>query len=94
MYGRRPMDESTMSVSIVSRAPPAAGSIATCSAPFLRSTPTTFEPSLKVMPCLVRMRWKFLATSPSRPGVMRSRNSTTVTWLPKRRQTEPISRPM
>ena len=34
------------------------------------------------------------ATSPSMPGRMRSRNSTTVTSEPSRRQTEPISSPM
>eukprot|EP00962_Isochrysis_galbana_P022189 scaffold6599_cov84-Isochrysis_galbana.AAC.1 len=31
------------------------------------------------MPCFFRMRMKSLATSLSMPGVMRSRNSTTVT---------------
>ena len=46
------------------------------------------------MPCLVSARWKVLAISASMPGVMRSRNSTTVTSAPSRRQTEPSSRPM
>ena len=40
------------------------------------------------------MRWKFLATSPSMPGRMRSRYSTTVTSEPRRRHTEPSSRPI
>ena len=40
------------------------------------------------------MRCICLATSPSMPGRMRSRNSTTVTSDPRRRQTEPSSSPM
>ena len=46
------------------------------------------------MPCLVSERWKALAISASTPGMMRSRNSTTVTSAPRRRQTEPSSSPM
>ena len=46
------------------------------------------------MPCFWKKRWLCFATSPSIPGRMRSRNSTTVTSEPRRRQTEPISRPM
>ena len=77
-----------------SAAPPAAGSMVTCwAAPFL-ATPVTLLASLKVMPCLARMRCTVLATSASMPGRMRSRNSTTVTSEPSRRQTEPSSRPI
>ena len=43
---------------------------------------------------MARRRWACFATSPSMPGRMRSRNSTTVTSAPSRRQTEPSSRPM
>ena len=43
---------------------------------------------------LPRMRCICRATSASMPGRMRSRNSTTVTSAPSRRQTEPSSRPM
>ena len=46
------------------------------------------------MPCFSRMRWNCLATSPSMPGRMRSRYSTTVTSAPSRRHTEPSSRPI
>jgi hypothetical protein len=56
--------------------------------------PVTLEPSLKAIPCLVSERWKVLAVSSSTPGVMRSRNSTTVTFEPSRRQTEPSSSPI
>ena len=45
-------------------------------------------------PCLVRMRWNALLISASMPGVMRSRNSTTVTSAPRRFHTEPSSSPM
>jgi hypothetical protein len=46
------------------------------------------------MPCLVSDRCRVLASSASEPGVIRSRNSTTVTSAPRRRQTEPSSSPM
>ncbi|MCY1283855.1 hypothetical protein D9M69_291110 [compost metagenome] len=46
------------------------------------------------MPCLASERCRVLAVSPSRPGQMRSRNSTTVTCAPSRRHTEPSSRPI
>ena len=40
------------------------------------------------------MRWNAVATSVSMPGTMRSRNSTTVTSAPSRRQTLPSSSPI
>ena len=46
------------------------------------------------MPCLARMRCSWRATSPSMPGRMRSRYSTTVTSAPSRRHTEPSSSPI
>ena len=47
------------------------------------------------MPCLVQDALERLARLPGRcPGVMRSRNSTTVTSLPSRRHTEPSSSPI
>src|SRR5438552_1995392 len=64
-----------------------------CALPFI-STPVTFEPSLNANPCFSRMRWNCLAISPSMPGRMRSRNSTTMTSEPSRRHTEPSSRPI
>ncbi len=48
------------------------------------STPCTAAPRMNFRPCLVRMRWKVLATSASMPGVMASRYSTTVTSVPRR----------
>ena len=88
------MATSTVSQAIVSGAPPLAGSTVTLTSSPEPSTPVTFMPSLNVMPCLVRIFWNSLETSPSMPGVTRSRNSTTVTLAPRRRQTVPISRPM
>ncbi len=82
------------SASTVSRAPPAAGSTdATRTAPFF-STPTTLLASLNFMPCRSSRRWNCFATSPSTPGTMRSRNSTTSTSEPRRRHTEPSSSPI
>ena len=83
-----------MSASIVLCAPPAAGSVTTRKPAPVFSTPTTLVESWNFMPCLPRMRWNCLAISPSRPGVMRSRNSTTVTSLPSLRHTEPSSSPI
>ncbi len=58
------------------------------------AAPVTLVESLKARPCLVSTRWKVFATSRSMPGMMRSRNSTTVTSAPRRRQTLPSSRPI
>ncbi|MNY03156.1 hypothetical protein D3C86_1357610 [compost metagenome] len=54
----------------------------------------TFELNLKLKPCLLRERCRVLPASMSTPGQIRSRNSTTVTCAPRRRQTEPSSRPI
>ena len=45
-------------------------------------------------PCFLKILAASLRTSPSMPGRIWSRNSTTVTFAPSRRQTEPSSRPM
>ena len=58
------------------------------------STLVTLWPRWKAKPCFSSRRWNGLATSPSMPGRMRSRNSTTVTSAPSRRQTEPSSSPI
>ena len=58
------------------------------------STEATLLDRRKVKPWRVSRRWACFATSPSIPGRTRSRNSTTVTSEPSRRQTEPSSRPM
>ena len=88
------MATSTTSVSSFSASPPFDGSIVTLCAPPFLSTPVTLLPSLKAMPCFSRMRCSCRATSPSVPGRMRSRYSTTVTCAPSRRHTEPSSSPM
>ena len=49
---------------------------------------------MKLIPCLVRIFWNALQTSISMPGVIWSRNSTTVTSDPSRFQTEPSSSPI
>ncbi len=88
------MQTSTMSACRVSAAPPLAGSTVSVTPEPVASALVTLEPSLNVSPCLASERWKCLVISSSTPGVMRSRNSTTVTSDPSRRQTEPSSRPM
>ncbi len=78
----------------VSASPPSTGSTVSATPLALVLAPVTLELSLKAIPCLVRERWKVLAVSSSMPGHMRGRNSTTVTWAPRRRHTDPSSRPM
>mmetsp|Transcript_41442 Transcript_41442/g.129795 ORF Transcript_41442/g.129795 Transcript_41442/m.129795 type:complete len:225 (-) Transcript_41442:644-1318(-) len=92
--GLRPVATSTTSASKVSASPPLEGSMVSVTPASVTSEEVTLVLSLNFMPCFLRMLWNFLATSLSMPGVMRSRNSTTVTSLPRRRQTLPISRPM
>ena len=89
------MATSTTSVSICVASPgPLAGSMVTrWPAPFLLTAVTLLD-SLKVMPCLPRMRCTVRPTSPSTPGSTRSRNSTTCTSEPSRRHTEPSSSPI
>ena len=88
------MATSTTSASSVLASPPAAGSTVTLAAPLAVSTLVTLEPSMNLTPCFSRMRWNCLTVSTSMPGRMRSRYSTTVTSAPRRRQTEPSSRPI
>mmetsp|Transcript_14595 Transcript_14595/g.44568 ORF Transcript_14595/g.44568 Transcript_14595/m.44568 type:complete len:203 (+) Transcript_14595:809-1417(+) len=95
VYGTRPVAERMTSASIVSWAPPLTGSTTSVAPPpGFAVAEMTLVPSLKSIPCFFRMRWKSFATSLSMPGVMRSRNSTTVTLEPSLFQTEPISRPI
>ncbi len=89
------MATSTTSASTVAGSPsPEAGAIVTVWPRAVLSMPVTLAESLKLMPCLVRMRCTVRATSASVPGRMRSRNSTTCTRAPSLRHTEPSSRPM
>ena len=44
----------------------------------------TAAPMTNFSPCFFNMRWKFFWISPSMPGVTLSRNSTTVTSVPRR----------
>ena len=79
---------------MVSAAPPLAGS--TVAFNFLpeASTAVTFDDSLNIMPCFSNRRCAWRRTSPSMPGNTPSRNSTTVTFAPRRRHTEPSSSPI
>ena len=88
------METSTTSASMVSAAPPLAGStVAFRRVPDV-STAVTFDDSLNVMPCFSKRRCAWRRTSPSMPGSTPSRNSTTVTLAPSRRHTEPNSSPI
>src|SRR6185437_16112237 len=82
------MQTSTTSASTVVASPPFAGStVSTTPAP-PASALVTFMPSWNFMPCLVSERWSCLVISSSTPGVMRSRNSITVTSAPSRHRAE------
>ena len=91
---RRPIATRMTSASSVSAAPPAVASIVAVTPEPAFSTFVTLWPSLNAKPCFSSMRWNCLATSPSLVGRIRSRNSTTVTSAPSRRQTEPSSSPI
>mmetsp|Transcript_30050 Transcript_30050/g.41882 ORF Transcript_30050/g.41882 Transcript_30050/m.41882 type:complete len:200 (+) Transcript_30050:820-1419(+) len=95
-YGTRPMATNTLSASMTSSSPPLEGWTLSCTLSPTTSAPITLVPSLKFMSFCLRDStvWNIFATSESTPGVMRSRNSTTVTSEPRRPQTDPISRPM
>ncbi len=88
------METSTTSASSVSAVPPAAGSSVSTAFLPLTLAPVTLVPSLNSIPCLRKILLASLRTSPSMPGRIWSRNSTTVTLAPSRRQTLPSSRPM
>ena len=75
-HARRPRSSSA--------SPPAAGSTVTCAAAGVLRRRSPWCRAGTSMPCLPRMRWNCLATSPSMPGRMRSRNSITVTLEPRR----------
>mmetsp|Transcript_39661 Transcript_39661/g.114460 ORF Transcript_39661/g.114460 Transcript_39661/m.114460 type:complete len:223 (-) Transcript_39661:451-1119(-) len=92
---RRPTQTSTTSESHEAASPPAAASVLTLHTSPTFSTPVTLVFSLNSMPCFLRRLRNCLATSASMPTPpMASRNSTTVTLLPRRDHTEPSSRPM
>mmetsp|Transcript_13540 Transcript_13540/g.33793 ORF Transcript_13540/g.33793 Transcript_13540/m.33793 type:complete len:223 (-) Transcript_13540:468-1136(-) len=95
VYGTRPVETSTMSASIVSASPPFTGSVfSTTPPPGLGDASSTFVDILNCSFCFLKILCRVVAISVSIPGVMRSRNSTTVTSEPSRRHTDPISRPM
>mmetsp|Transcript_59789 Transcript_59789/g.142319 ORF Transcript_59789/g.142319 Transcript_59789/m.142319 type:complete len:289 (-) Transcript_59789:211-1077(-) len=94
-YSRRPTHTKTTSASSVSAPPPAAASTPTFTMPSALSTEVTLVSILKVMPCFFRSLCISFATSPSMPKPpMVDKNSTTVTFEPKRSYTEPSSKPM
>mmetsp|Transcript_44027 Transcript_44027/g.125588 ORF Transcript_44027/g.125588 Transcript_44027/m.125588 type:complete len:200 (-) Transcript_44027:282-881(-) len=95
MNWRRPTQTRTTSASQEASLPPSAASVLTTHLSPAFSTPVTFVLSLNLMPCFLRMAWNCFATSASMPRPpMEPRNSTTVTSLPSRDQTEPSSSPM
>mmetsp|Transcript_74202 Transcript_74202/g.119750 ORF Transcript_74202/g.119750 Transcript_74202/m.119750 type:complete len:203 (+) Transcript_74202:567-1175(+) len=93
---RRPTHTRTTSASAVLTSPPFAASVCTLMTPSAAfSTPVTFVFSSNFMPCFLSIAVNCLATSVSMPTPpIESMNSTTVTLLPSRAQTEPSSRPM
>ena len=89
------MDTNTLSTDSVSASPSdCAGSIVTLTLALRGLTSVTFLPRRNLKPCFWRIRWNCFATSSSTPGVIRSKNSTTVTSAPRRAQTEPSSKPI
>mmetsp|Transcript_5683 Transcript_5683/g.16779 ORF Transcript_5683/g.16779 Transcript_5683/m.16779 type:complete len:202 (-) Transcript_5683:493-1098(-) len=92
--GRRPVDTRTTSKTSVVSSPPLAGACVSATPSSVTSALTTPVLSLNFMPCFLSSRRNVLPVSLSVPGTMWSRYSTTVTLVPSRRQTLPISRPM
>mmetsp|Transcript_15913 Transcript_15913/g.40556 ORF Transcript_15913/g.40556 Transcript_15913/m.40556 type:complete len:229 (-) Transcript_15913:461-1147(-) len=92
--GRLPVLTSTTSASKVVAAPPAEGSRVSFTPSPTTSEAVTLVLSMNFMPCFFKIFRKAWVISLSMPGVMVSRNSTTVTSAPSLRHTEPISRPM
>mmetsp|Transcript_998 Transcript_998/g.2575 ORF Transcript_998/g.2575 Transcript_998/m.2575 type:complete len:202 (-) Transcript_998:407-1012(-) len=93
--GARPVETSTMSASISSMAPSLRASSVSLAPPDgSSSAELTLVDSLNFMPCFLKMRCRLDAISLSMGPPIASINSTTVTSAPRRRQTEPISRPM
>ena len=94
MFGRRPIETRTVSASIVSAAPPLAGSTVRVTLLPPALAPVTLVAVRISKPCFLKIFAHSLRTSPSMPGRIWSRNSTTVTFAPSRRQTEPNSSPI
>src|SRR5918993_1461006 len=94
VFGRRPIDTSTTSASIVSAVPPAARSALNVTALPLTFAPVTLVDRRNSKPCFLKILFDSLRTSPSMPGRIWSRNSTTVTCAPRRSQTDRSSSPI
>mmetsp|Transcript_25181 Transcript_25181/g.37050 ORF Transcript_25181/g.37050 Transcript_25181/m.37050 type:complete len:229 (+) Transcript_25181:461-1147(+) len=93
--GRRPVDTRTTSATISSPSPPSAGSTVSFTWSPVTSDATTFLPRWNFMPCFLRVRWNALLISLSTtPPQISGMNSTTCTSAPRRRYTEPSSRPI
>ena len=93
VLGTRPIETISLSTASVCAAPLA--SVYSTATPFLSVfTAPIFTPSWIASPCLVKIFWASLAicssAAPRNPGSA----SRMVTCAPRRRQTEPISRPM
>mmetsp|Transcript_25952 Transcript_25952/g.28313 ORF Transcript_25952/g.28313 Transcript_25952/m.28313 type:complete len:202 (-) Transcript_25952:508-1113(-) len=92
--GRLPVLTNTTSATIDDFSPPAEGSTVNFTPSPVTSDATTFVLRLNFMPCFFKMFKNFPAVSLSMPGVIESKYSTTVTSVPKRLHTDPISRPI
>ena len=90
VLGRRPIETSThVGLDRLGRRRPLAGSTVSVALPPLTVAPVTLVASLDVEALLLEDLGASLRTSPSMPGRIWSRNSTTVTLAPSRRHTEP-----
>mmetsp|Transcript_23077 Transcript_23077/g.52055 ORF Transcript_23077/g.52055 Transcript_23077/m.52055 type:complete len:273 (+) Transcript_23077:693-1511(+) len=94
VYGRRPMATRQASASSSEALPFFTSSTVNFTFPPSTVAPVTLVPSLNLMPCFFIIVRNFLAISLSVPGMIRSRNSTTVTSEPSLLQTDPISSPI
>ena len=94
VFGIRPVETSTIEDSSELISPEETSSILTDNPFEFFSTPVTFAPVIKSKPCLFRIFWNSVDSSPSNPGAILSKYSTTVTFDPRRLQTEPSSRPI
>mmetsp|Transcript_16341 Transcript_16341/g.46920 ORF Transcript_16341/g.46920 Transcript_16341/m.46920 type:complete len:222 (-) Transcript_16341:499-1164(-) len=94
VYGLRPVATRTTSYLASFSLPPALASVLTTTPSSSTLLSITLVLSWNLNPCFLSVVWNFLVTSTSIEGQRRSMNSMTVTSVPRRDQTLPISRPM
>mmetsp|Transcript_39869 Transcript_39869/g.40661 ORF Transcript_39869/g.40661 Transcript_39869/m.40661 type:complete len:205 (-) Transcript_39869:496-1110(-) len=92
--GLLPVLTNTTSASNFSTSPPFDGSRERVTPSGETAEDVTFVESLNFIPCFFRILNKFEESSLSIVGVIESRNSITVTSVPNRLQTDPISSPI